>query len=112
MSILFLALTAVIGGVDTWVEVGDFGRGHCNWFVQRAQTPPRPADRSGGGLGRQDCPACARPSALHTVSVYACERRLAQTTVAAKSNQVTDIPEVPDLGGTAPLMPSVGDLYT
>ena len=31
-SILFLALTAVIGGADTWVEVEEFGRDHRAWF--------------------------------------------------------------------------------
>ncbi len=100
LSILLLAPTAVTGGVDTWVEVEDFGRDHRDWFAQWMQTPPRPADRSGGGLGRQDYPAFARPSALHTVSVYTCERRLAQMAGAAKFNKMTDIPEVLALGGT------------
>ena len=30
-SVLFLALTAVIGGADTWVG-GEFGRDHRAWF--------------------------------------------------------------------------------
>ena len=34
------------------------------------------------------------------MSVYACGGQLARTAVAAKSNEVTGIPEVPDLGGT------------
>lgn len=40
LSILFLAPTAVTGGVDTWVEVEDFGRDHRDRFAQRVQTPP------------------------------------------------------------------------
>ncbi|MYD91318.1 MAG: transposase family protein [Caldilineaceae bacterium SB0662_bin_9] len=31
-SVLFLALTAVIGGADTWVEVEEFGQDHRAWF--------------------------------------------------------------------------------
>ena len=31
-SMLFLALAAVIGGADTWVEVEEFGRDHRAWF--------------------------------------------------------------------------------
>ena len=38
-SILFLALTAVIGGADTWVEVEEFGRDHRAWFEQWLRLP-------------------------------------------------------------------------
>ena len=38
-SILFLALTAVIGGTDTWVEVEEFGRDHRAWFEQWLRLP-------------------------------------------------------------------------
>ncbi|MYA03466.1 MAG: ISAs1 family transposase [Caldilineaceae bacterium SB0664_bin_22] len=38
-SVLFLALTAVIGGADTWVEVEEFGRDHRAWFERWLHLP-------------------------------------------------------------------------
>ena len=38
-SLLFLALTAVIGGADTWVEVEEFGRDHRAWFEPWLRLP-------------------------------------------------------------------------
>ena len=37
--LLFLALTAVIGAADTWVEVEEFGRDHRAWFEPWLRLP-------------------------------------------------------------------------
>ena len=42
------------------------------------------------------------------MSICACESRLAQTAGAAKSNAITDIPKVPDLGGTTGTTDAIG----
>ena len=87
-SVLFLALTTVVAGADTWVEVEEFGPDHRAWFEQWLCLPHgilfhdtfgrvfalldleqlaagfarwgQTAHRSRGGLGRQDRPALSR----------------------------------------------------
>ena len=148
-SVLFLALTAVIGGADTWVEVEEFGRDHRAWFERWLHLPhgipshdtfgrvfalldpePREAgfarwvqtlhDQLTGQVVALDGKTARRShdrshgrSALHTVSAYAGESRLvlAQTAVAAQSNEITAVPEVLallDLAGATVTLDALG----
>lgn len=148
-SILFLALTAVIGGADTWGEVEEFGRDHRAWFERWLCLPhgspshdtlgracalldPEPREagfalwvqtlhaQPTGQVGALDGKT-ARPSldrsrgrsARHTVSAHAGESRpvLAQTAVAARSNDSTAIPAVralPDWAGATATLDALG----
>ena len=125
-ALLFLALTAVIGGADPWVAVEAFGGDPRAWCAQWLCLPhglpshdrfgrvwallapepwatgfaqwvrtlhglrPGPVVARDGQTARRAHDRRHDRSALHTVSAYACQRRLvlAQTAVAAKSNAI------------------------
>ena len=137
-SILFLALTAVIGGADTWVEVEEFGRDHRAWFEPWLRLPhgipshdtfrrvfallgpeqleagfARWVQTLHGKTARRSHDRSHERSALHTVSAYACESRLvlAQTAGDAKANEIPALPEVMallDLAGTTVTVDAMG----
>ena len=137
-SILFLALTAVIGGADTWVEVEEFGRDHRAWFEPWLRLPhgipshdtfgrvfalldpeqlemgfARWVQTLHGKTARRSHDRSHEQSTLHTVSAYACESRLVlvQTAVDAQSNEIPALPEVLallNLAGTTVTVDAMG----
>ncbi|MCY4522164.1 MAG: hypothetical protein OXC13_15475 [Caldilineaceae bacterium] len=109
-------MTTVIGGVDTWVEVEEFGR----VTVPGSRSGCRDCTTCWGRVMALDSQTARRShdrihgrSALHTVSTYACKSRLVleSTAVEAPSHELTALPKVLvllDLAGTTVILDAIG----
>ena len=102
MDILVIALCAVIGGADNWVDVVQFGKAKKEWFAAFLKLPNGIASRDTFGRVFQIIDA----QVLQTVCIDWLQSIAGQVQTDKKSNEITAILALLELlSASSPLMP-------